>query len=266
MPERHVAVCMKVTPKPEEIEVDRETMLILREGARSEINPPDMNAVELALQLKDQSGCKISILSMGPMFFDPYLRVALAMGADELYLLSDRAFAGADTLATTYVLARAIEKIGDVDLVICGEESSDGATGQVPPGLAAWLGWPVVSMAVAASFDADGDHVRIEREAHGRSIVSAPFPAVLAVKTASNQPRFMDYEQKHWAFEDVEPVVWCAQDLNADPDRIGLKGSPTTVSGLRQAGTRARKREHLVGEPAEIALQLVDLLQSQLLR
>lgn len=266
MPERHLVVCMKVTPKPEEIEVDRETMLILREGARSEINPPDMNAVELALQLKDQAGCKVSILSMGPRFFDPYLRVALAMGADALYLLSDRAFAGADTLATTYVLARAIQKLGDVDLVICGEESSDGATGQVPPGLAAWLGWPVVSMAVSATVDADGKRMRIERDSHGCSIVSTPFPAVIAIKTAANQPRFMDYERKQWAIEDSEPVVWTAEDLDADPDRIGLTGSPTTVAGLRQAETRARKHEHLVGGPEEIAQQLVDLLQTHLAR
>ena len=94
----------------------------------------------MALELKDVHGGRVDILTMGPPFFIPYLQVALAMGADHIYLLSDRAFAGADTLATTYTLAQGIHRIGSVDLVFCGEESSDGATGQVPPGIAEWLG------------------------------------------------------------------------------------------------------------------------------
>jgi electron transfer flavoprotein beta subunit len=259
MSDWHIVICMKVTPKPEEIQVDPETMLILREHARSEINPPDMNAIELALQLKDQSGAKLSIISMGPPFFEPYLRVGLAMGADALYLLSDREFAGADTLATTYVLAKAVQKLGDVDLVICGEESSDGATGQVPPGLAEWLGWPVLTLAIEAQLDNGG--IRVTRESHGRSIVSSPLPAVLSVKSAANQPRFMDYDLKQQAFEKVPLTLWGSKELGTEPNRIGLKGSPTRVSGLREAELRDRRRQMLEGSVEDTAHQLVEILE-----
>lgn len=119
----HIVVCVKVVPKPEEIRVDPETNLLLREGVRSEINPPDMNALEMALKFKDQFGARIDIISMGPPSFEPDLRAALAMGCDHIYLLSDRAFSGADTLATTYTLAKGIEKITGIDIIILGEES-----------------------------------------------------------------------------------------------------------------------------------------------
>jgi electron transfer flavoprotein beta subunit len=114
MPDLHIVVCLKVVPKSEEIRVDHKTWRIIREGARSEINPPDMNALEMALALKDQHGGRISLISMGPDDFEPYLRIGLAMGADSAYLLSDKEFAGADTLATTYTLAKGIEKINPV--------------------------------------------------------------------------------------------------------------------------------------------------------
>jgi electron transfer flavoprotein beta subunit len=263
MPDRHIVICMKVTPKPEEIQVDPETMLIQREHARSEINPPDMNAVELALQIKDQSGAKLTIISMGPPFFEPFLRVGLAMGADALYLLSDRSFAGADTLATTYVLAKAVQKLGDVDLVVCGEESSDGATGQVPPGLAEWLGWPVITLAVQAQFD-DGDRIRVVRDSHGRSVVSGVLPAVLSVKSAANQPRFMDYDFKSQAFEKIPMTVWGSKELATEPARVGLKGSPTRVTGLREAEIRDRRRERLTGSIEEVTRELVEILDPYL--
>ncbi len=265
MSDRHIVVCMKVTPKPEEIQVDPETMLIQREQARSEINPPDMNAIELALQLKDQSGARLSIISMGPAFFEPFLRVGLAMGADALYLLSDRAFAGADPLATTYVLARAVQQLGDVDLVVCGEESSDGATGQVPPGLAEWLAWPVVTLAVKAQFeDDDIEGIRVIRDSRGRSTVRTPLPAVLSVKSAANQPRFMDYEIKEQAFDTVPVTVWGPKDLGTEDGRIGLQGSPTRVTGMREAAIRDRRRQRLEGNIESVAKELVDILEPYL--
>lgn len=262
MPEPHIVVCMKVTPKPEEIRVDEEAMVIHREGVRSEINPPDMNAIEFALQLKDDVGGRLSIVSMGPMFFENYLRAALAMGADALYLLSDRNFGGADTLATTYVLAKAVQKLGDVDLVVCGEESSDGATGQVPTGLAEWLGWPAVTLATQAVIE--GKHILVTRESHGLQRVQAPLPAVVAVKTAANQPRFMDFEIKDWAFDQVKVTVWDARALEAESSRIGWDGSPTSVSGLREAEVRDRRRQILDGSPEETAAQLAAILRPYL--
>jgi electron transfer flavoprotein beta subunit len=263
MPDRHIVVCMKVTPKPEEIQVDPETMLIQREQARSEINPPDMNAIELGLQLKDQANGKLSIVSMGPPFFEPLLRVGLAMGADALYLLSDRSFAGADTLATTYVLAAAIQKLGDVDLVVCGEESSDGATGQVPAGLAEWLHWPLLSLAISATFEEENS-LFVTRESHGRSLVRSPLPAVLSVKSAANQPRFMDYDLKPWAFDQAPMTIWGPDELGTDEARVGLQGSPTAVTGLREADVRDRRREMLQGSLEEIGSRLVEILDPYL--
>lgn len=261
MPDLHMVVCMKVVPKPEEVHVDPETRLLDRAHARSEINPPDMNALEFALELKDRYGGRVSILSMGPPFFEPYLRVGLAMGADHVYLLSDRAFGGADTLATTYTLAKGIQKMGGADLIFCGEESSDGATGQVPPGLAEWL--DICQITLVSDFDIDPARsvARGRREIRGGyEILEVPLPAVVSVKTASNEPRFMDYRIKPWAFAEGRVTVWTKTDLQADEACIGIPGSPTTVSELTQAPTRERKREFLIGTPEEIAQRLVELL------
>lgn len=254
---------MKVVPKPEGVRVDRETRLLDRTGARSEINPPDMNATEVALSLKDRYGGRVDIVTMGPPFFEPYLRVVLAMGADHIYLLSDRAFGGADTLATTYALAKGVAKIGDVDLIVCGEESSDGATGQVPPGLAEWLDFSQITLVNDVSVDLARRVMRGRREVKGgHEILEVPLPAVISVKTAANEPRFMDYRIKPWAFEPDRVTVWSKNDLEADDQYIGLRGSPTVVSGLEQAPSRERKRRFLTGTPDELAHQVVQVLQA----
>jgi electron transfer flavoprotein beta subunit len=261
MSELHSIVCVKVVPKPEEVQVDRATRRLDRANARSEINPPDMNALEMALALKDRYNGRVSILSMGPPFFEPYLRVALAMGADHIFLLSDRAFGGADTLATTYTLARGIQKIGDVDLIFCGEESSDGATGQVPSGLAEWLNIGQVTLVNQVEIVPDRRVIRGRREVSGGyEILESPLPAIVSVKTGSNEPRFMDYRIKPWAFEAGRVTLWAQSDLDADADFIGVPGSPTIVSGLEQAALRERKRLFLSGSPEEVAQQLVNIL------
>lgn len=261
MPDLHTVVCMKVTPKPEEIRVDPQTMLLDREKARSEINPPDMNALEMALALKDQHGGRVSVLSMGPPLFGPFLKVALAMGADWVYLLSGREFAGADTLATTYTLAQAIKRIGGYDLIFCGEESSDGATGQVPPGLAEWLDIGQLTLINRLELSEGGQFARGRREVKGGyEILEVPLPAVVSVKTASNEPRFMDYDRKPWAFTGENMTIWTKADLDLDPQLIGLSGSPTVVTGLAEAPIRGRRREFLTGQPEEIAQKLAVLI------
>lgn len=260
--EMHIIVCMKVTPKPEEVGVDYETKLLDRANARSEINPPDMNAIEQALSLKDIHGAVVDILSMGPPFFEPLLRLGLAMGADHIYLLSDPAFGGADTLATTYTLAEAIKKIGSADLIVCGEESSDGATGQVPPGLAEWLGWNLISRVNHLIMDPERRLLRGRREVSGGfEVLQVSLPAVVSMQTASNEPRFMDYRLKETVFEEDRLTLWNAQDLNAEPSYIGLAGSPTRVTGLAQAQSRERRREFLEGTPEQLVEQLAGLLK-----
>jgi electron transfer flavoprotein beta subunit len=249
MPDLHIVVCLKVVPKPEEIRVDHETWRLIREGARSEINPPDMNALEMALDLKDLHGGQISLVSMGPADFEPYLRIGLAMGADAVYLLSDKDFAGADTLATTYTLASGIKKLGPVSLIICGEESSDGATGQVPPGLAEWLGMPQITMVNSLDLDHQAGWVRGKREAAGGyEIIQVSMPAVISVKTACNEPRFMDFDIKETAMKEAQITCWNSTDLNADESSIGAPGSPTIVTGIGEAESRERRREFISGD------------------
>lgn len=262
MSDLHFVVCMKVVPKPEEIRVDSETMRLERENVRSEVNPPDMNALEMALALKDQYGGKVDILSMGPPFFEQSLRVCLAMGADHIYLLSDRAFGGADTLATTYTLSKGIEKIGKIDLVFCGEESSDGATGQVPPGLAEWLEFNQITVVNKIDFSKDKDKISGRREIKGGyEILEVPLPAVISTQTASNEPRFMDYTIKDWAFSSAQMTVWNKKDLDVDDNLIGVPGSPTIVSRLEEAPSRERKNIFLDGTPGEVAEKLIEIIE-----
>jgi electron transfer flavoprotein beta subunit len=221
-----------------------------------------MNALEIALALKDEHGGKVSILSMGPQLFEPHLRTVLAMGADHIYLLSDRDFAGADTLATTYTLVKGVEKIGKVDLIICGEESSDGATGQVPPGIGEWLDISQITMVDKVEVDMEREVVRGRREIKGGyETLEVPLPAVISVQTASNEPRFMDFGIKAWAFEKEQMTVWAKKDLKVDEAYIGVPGSPTVVSGLDQAESRERKRIPISGTPEEIASHLAEILQ-----
>lgn len=262
MADLNIVVCVKIVPKPEEIRVDPETRLLQRVDTRSEINPPDMNAMEMALALKDRYGGRISLLSMGPPYFEPNLRVALAMGADHIYLLSDQKLAGADTLATTYTLAEAIRKIGQVDLILCGEESSDGATGQVPPGLAEWLNISQLTLLTEVCVDQEKRVARGRREIKGGyEILEVPMPCVISVKTACNEPRFMDFSLRSWAQERDRMTVWDASSLAAEPAHIGLAGSPTIVTGLAEAPYRERRRQFLTGTQDEIVQQLADILK-----
>ena len=255
-------VCVKVVPKSEEVRVDPETMSLIRDGVRSEINPPDMNALEMALNIKDRYGGQVNILSMGPPSFLPFLQAGVAMGADHIYLLSDLVLAGADTLATTYTLSKGIRRLGDIDLIFCGEESSDGATGQVPSGLAEWLQIRGLFLTTEMELDRNRLTARGRREvANGYQILEVPLPCVVSVKTACNEPRFMDYARKEWAFERERVTIWNAHDIDADPEFIGVEGSPTVVSGLAQAPTRERKRMFLEGSPLEIAGQIAEILQ-----
>jgi electron transfer flavoprotein beta subunit len=256
-----IVACVKVVPKPEEVRVNPDTRTIDRAQARSELNPPDMNALEMALGLRERHGGTVSLLSMGPPFAASYLEVGLAMGADRAYLLSDRAFGGADTLPTSLALARGIEKIGEWDLVLCGEESSDGATGQVPAGIAEWLGVPQITYALDLSLGEDGRLVGTREIRGGHEVVAVPLPAVVSVKLGVNEPRFMEIGRR----QEVEPVtVWGARDLGVDPAWLGLEGSATVVSGVWQARAAKRRREVIRGTPEEAARLLAERIRAHL--
>jgi electron transfer flavoprotein beta subunit len=222
-----------------------------------------MSALEMALSVKDRYGGRLDILSMGPPSFEPLLRIGLEMGCDHVYLLSDRAFGGADTLATTYTLAKGIEKLGGADLIFCGEESADGATGQVPAGLAEWLDVAQLTLLTELNLDLERRVGAGRRSLKGGyEILETPLPCVISVKNASLEPRFIDFSRKTWAYAPERVTIWNAADLAADPDYIGLKGSPTTVSELASVPVRERKQVKLDGTPQVAAKELGCIIRS----
>lgn len=256
----HIVVCLKVAPRPEEVRVNPQTNTLDRAKARNVINPPDMNALESALNLKDHHGGRVSVISMGPPFAADFLRLSLTMGADACYLLSDRAFGGADTLATSYTLAKGIEKIGAVDLILCGEESSDGATAQVPPGIAEWMDIAQITYAADIEFSPDARSVVCKREIRGGyQKIKTALPAVVSVKVGINEPRFFDVEALKALLKEAV-TVWTLKDLDCDPSLIGNAGSPTSVAGLKQVASKERGREFIEGSPQEAAKVLVEKL------
>ncbi len=228
-----IVCCMKQVPDTAEIKIDPETNTLVRAGVESIANPYDLVALEAALILRDIYGGKITAISMGPPQAEYVLREALSLGADEAILLSDRAFAGADTLATSYTLARAVETLGRnavIDLVLCGKQAIDGDTGQVGPGLASRLGYTQLTYVTEIEgIDEDFRHVTVKRKVErGLERIRAPLPAVLTVELDLATPRRASLPQLiHSLRADIQ--VWNAAEIEGNPEKLGLKGSPTWV-------------------------------------
>lgn len=256
-----LVVCLKITPKIEQVKFDEAKKTLIREGVENEINEADKNALEMSLSLKDKLGGQVIVLSMGPPAFDSYLKLAIAMGADNAVLLSDRAFAGADTYSTSLVLATAIKKISDYDLVFCSEASSDGSTEQVPPSIAAWLGVPLISYVGSMSLN-DG-MVQAKRIIRGGyEVVETSVPALVSVELGCNTPRFPDFRRKRWAEKEFKTTVWGINDLGLSPSEVGLEGSLTSVNELKQMRSPQRKKELFAGEPKQVATRLAEIIMS----
>lgn len=253
-----IVVCVKQVPDTTEVRIDPATNTLVRQGVPSIVNPFDKFALEIGLQLKDKQGGRVTVLSMGPPQAKEALKECLAMGADEAVLLSDRAFGGADTLATSYTLAAAIRKIGDVDLILCGKQAIDGDTAQVGPEMAEHLGW--VQVTYAAAVETDGRTIIVQREQdEGYDVISARLPAVVTVIKTSTEPRFPTVKGTMRANR-AEIPVWTAADLDVDADCLGLNGSPTKV---KRIFTPQRQVHGTIigGEPREAAASLVDILR-----
>lgn len=257
----NIVVCMKVTPKIEQIKFDEAKKTIIREGVENEINDADKNALEAALKLRDSAGGKVTVLSMGPPSFEPFLKLAVAMGADDAVLLSDRVFGGADTFATSRVLAAGIEKLKPFDVVLCGEASSDGSTEQVPPSIAGWLGIPHVSY--VSEITTLGVGLKARREiTDGHEIVEVKPPVLASVQLGCNSPRFPDFRRKRWADKEFKLRVMTNQDLAFAPSDVGLEGSRTEVMGLSRMRSPERRREFIQGTEDEITRRLVEIVRA----
>lgn len=254
-------VCLKITPKIEQLKFDEVKKTMIRDGVENEINQADKNALEMSLTLKDKLGGEVVVLSMGPPAFDPFLKLAIAMGADDAVLLSDRAFAGADTYSTSRILSTAIKKISDVDLIFCSEASSDGSTEQVPPSIAAWLGISLVSY--VSSMSVNWPSIRAKRIIRGGyEVIETDLPALVSVELGCNTPRFPDFRRKRSAEKEFKTKVWGINDLGESPADVGLEGSMTSVNELRHMRSPERKKEFLTGEPKQVAAKLAEIIRN----
>jgi len=255
-----IVVCIKQVPETTEVKINPQTNTLMREGVASITNPFDEFALEEALLIKEKYGGEVHVISMGPPQAVDVLKNALAVGADKVYLLSDRAFAGADTLATAYTLAKTIEKIGGVDLVICGKQAIDGDTAQVGPGTATRLGIPQLTyVAKVRGVDPDKKKIVVERMLeHGREVVESSLPVVMTVVKDINEPRLPSLLGIKKAAKAAIPT-WTAKEIGVDENRVGLKGSPTWVWKIFSPEARGGG-EVLKGELTEVVPLLVNKL------
>lgn len=259
----HIVVCIKQVPDTADVKIDPKTHTLIREGVASIINPFDVYAIEEGLRIKERAGGKVTVITMGPPQADAALREAISMGADNAVLVSDRAFAGSDTWATSYTLAMAVRKLGDYSVILCGKQASDGDTAQVGPGIAAHLDLPQITY-VRKIEEIDEKHVVAERLMEtGFEALESPLPCLLTVVKEINEPRLPSLRGK-MAARKAQIVSWKAADLGCDPRSIGLDGSPTKV--VRIFTPPARTGGVIFkGEPEEMAAQLVEKLKDAVL-
>lgn len=223
-----IIVPIKQVPETNAVRMDEATGTMIRDGVEAIVNPLDLYAIELAIRLREAHGGEVTAISMGPAKAAAALREAIAMGVDAGVLVSDAAFAGSDTWATSYVLAEAIKHIGLPELVICGERATDGDTGQVGPGIAAFLDLPVVTYVSKVDTVSNGELCCHRLVEDGYEVLAAKLPSVVTVVKEASNPRLPTLRGKQKARKADIPTLG-RSTLKIDPDKVGLKGSPTHV-------------------------------------
>lgn len=222
----NIIVCIKQVPNTNEVKLDPKTGTLIREGVPSIINPDDKAGLEAALRLKDSQGAHVTVLSMGPPQAETALREALAMGADEAVLVTDRAFGGADTWATAYTISAALKTM-DYDLIITGRQAIDGDTAQVGPQISENLN--ITNISYAEDIKVEGDSVIVKRQFEDRyHIVKAKMPCLITALSELNEPRYMTPGGIFDAYQKEIKII-TRKDLDVDDSCLGLKGSPTRV-------------------------------------
>jgi len=255
-----IVVLVKQVPDTTNVKIDPKTGTMIREGVPSIVNPYDKHALEEALRLKERFGGEVVVISMGPPQAIRALEECRAMGADKCYLLSDRRFAGADTLATAYSLGKAVEKVApDFDLILCGQQAIDGDTGHVGPQLAEYLSIPQVTY--VRSLTVEKGRAIAEREIEGGYMeVEVPIPALFTVTKNLNKPRYPTVRGIFEATAEEYPVL-TADDVGAEQERIGLKGSPTRVKKIFAPEIKPRG-VMIEGDVEEQVEQLIKILSN----
>ncbi|CAG37779.1 electron transfer flavoprotein subunit beta/FixA family protein [Desulfotalea psychrophila] len=263
-----VIACIKQVPDTTQVKIDPVTNTLVREGIPFIVNPYDTHALEAALDLKDKYGVSVTVVTMGPPNSANALKKALAMGADRAILLSDRAFGGADTLATSKVITAALAKLQgeeEIGLIFCGKQTIDGDTAQVGPGIASRMKIPQLTLVDnVEEFTPASKKIRVRRKLEGRyERVESKMPALVTVVREINSPRYPTVPTRLKSFN--APIeTWDNSDLKIDPETIGLKGSATWVSKIFSP---EREKGEIVGDginaPQEAAAQLIDKLLSK---
>lgn len=262
----HIAVCIKQVPDSAQIRVHPVTNTIMRQGVPAIINPFDLFALEEALRIKDQVGARVTVLTMGPPQAEEALRKCLSFGADDAILVTDKVFAGADTLATSFVLASALRSLHartPLDLVFTGKQTIDGDTAQVGPGIAIRLGYQLLTyVSRIRDLDAAAQRIQVERRAEGGvQVLESRLPAVVTMLEGTNEMRFADMPGMFRAARQTVEV-WSRTEAGiTDLTQVGLKGSPTVVAQVFGPKPRAVKATPIPGEtPEAMADAFVDQL------
>lgn len=255
-----IVVCVKQVPATNEAKIDPETKRILREDIKAILNPFDHYAIEEAIRLRNKHGGEVTVLSMGPDKAVRVLREAISMGADHAVLLNDKAFSGSDTWATSYALAKAIKKIGEVDLVLCGKQAIDGDTAQVGPGIAAHLDWIQATYVMEINV-LNAHQLKVKRmNEMGYDICLLETPAVVSVVKGINVPRVPTLKGRI-ASDRYEIPIWRPADLGADIEHLGLNGSPTRVVKTQPPAPRDTETKLIEGTPQTCAQSLIKELR-----
>ncbi|MDR1346201.1 MAG: electron transfer flavoprotein subunit beta/FixA family protein [Bacteroidales bacterium] len=253
----NIVVCIKQVPDTTEIKINPETGTLIRDGVPSIMNPDDKGGLEMALMLKDTCNAHVTVITMGPPQAESILREAFAMGVDRAILLTDRRFAGADTLATSHALAGALRTL-DFDLIITGRQAIDGDTAQVGPQMAEHLQLPQISYVAGLTCN-DSNLLTVKKETEeGYQILEVELPCLLTVLATANKARYMSVQGIMESF-DKEMEIWDADKIEVDKEKLGLKGSPTRV---KKSFTKAQKG---AGEVFEVdAEEAVGIIISKL--
>ncbi len=255
-----IIVCIKQVPDTSQVRIDPKKGTLIRQGVPSIINPEDKHALEEALRIKERCQGEVTVVTMGPPQAEKALREALAMGGDRAVLLTDRAFAGSDTHATAQVLAAAVRKIRDWDLVLCGRQAIDGDTAQVGPQLAEYLGVPQVTYACKLHLE-DGCLVAERALEDGFEKVKTRLPALVTVTEEINSPRYPSIRGIVQAVK-MEIITWNSRDLGIEQGQAGLDGSPTKVNKTYTPKPRG-EGEVIPGSPGEAARALLARLRER---
>jgi electron transfer flavoprotein beta subunit len=256
----NIVVCLKQVPGTTEVKIDPQTNTLIRQGIENIINPFDTYAIEEGVRIKEKDGGKVTVITMGPSQAEAALREAISLGADEAVLLSDRAFAGADTWATAYTLSCAVKKLQQHDLIICGRQTIDGDTGQVGPELAEMLDIPFVAYVSQVEEIKDG-YLRVQRMVEeGHEVIETALPAVITVAKEINVPRLPSL-RGIMKSKSAKIDTWGINELGVDESTVGLSGSSTQVIKIFFP-QRVHPAEMLEGPLEKQVDTLIDRLKS----